>query len=239
MWAYDFPFVVAAAMIAGRQHHRPPPDHRALHEIAVPEGTVSGWLPGDGGLLFTDRDARTISEITTWCPDAADDRQRDGLRRPGRRGRRPEVPRRTPARRAAVRHGSGPRQRGLPRLPVRRGGGGPDPGLRRDGGARTSRTPASSSLAAYATWAAAQPGRRSSSPPSSASPSAAWSRCLTELLAYRWVRDNPAAAPAVALGLLLSCRTPRCACYGGEGKALDTPYDEPSAQRRRGSPCRG
>lgn len=47
---------------------------------------------------------------------------------------------------------------------------------------------------------------------------------LTELLAYRWVRSNPAAAPAVALGLLLVMQNTALRVWGGEGKALDTPY---------------
>ena len=48
---------------------------------------------------------------------------------------------------------------------------------------------------------------------------------LTELFAYRWVRDKPAAAPAVALGLLLILQNVALRIYGGEGKALDAPYD--------------
>ena len=48
---------------------------------------------------------------------------------------------------------------------------------------------------------------------------------LTELFAYRWVRNNPAAAPAVALGLLLILQNVALRIYGGEGKAIDTPYD--------------
>ncbi len=49
---------------------------------------------------------------------------------------------------------------------------------------------------------------------------------LTELLAYRWVRDNPAAAPAIALGLLLILQNTALRIYGGEGKALDVPYSQ-------------
>lgn len=48
---------------------------------------------------------------------------------------------------------------------------------------------------------------------------------LTEQVAYRWVRDKPAAAPAVALGLLLILQNVALRIYGGEGKALDAPYD--------------
>ena len=46
----------------------------------------------------------------------------------------------------------------------------------------------------------------------------------TEVFAYRWVRDTPAAAPAVALGLLLVLQNVALRRFGGEGKALDTPY---------------
>lgn len=48
---------------------------------------------------------------------------------------------------------------------------------------------------------------------------------LTEQFAYRWVRDKPEAAPAVALGLLLILQNVALRIYGGEGKALDAPYD--------------
>ena len=47
---------------------------------------------------------------------------------------------------------------------------------------------------------------------------------LTEVCAYRWVRSNPTAAPAVALGLLLVLQNVALRMYGGEGKALDAPY---------------
>lgn len=49
---------------------------------------------------------------------------------------------------------------------------------------------------------------------------------LTELVAYRWVRDNPLAAPAIALGLLLILQNIALRIYGGEGKALDVPYQD-------------
>lgn len=48
---------------------------------------------------------------------------------------------------------------------------------------------------------------------------------LTEVLAYRWIRSNPAAAPAIALGLLLILQNIALVIWGGEGKALNTPYD--------------
>lgn len=49
---------------------------------------------------------------------------------------------------------------------------------------------------------------------------------LTEVVAYRWIRDKPAAAPAIALGLLLILQNLALVIWGGEGKALDTPYDD-------------
>ncbi|WP_019633333.1 branched-chain amino acid ABC transporter permease [Actinomadura atramentaria] len=48
---------------------------------------------------------------------------------------------------------------------------------------------------------------------------------LTEVLAYRWIITKPAAAPAVALGLLLILQNVALRLYGGEGRSLDTPYD--------------
>ncbi|MDT0309973.1 ABC transporter substrate-binding protein [Streptomyces sp. DSM 44917] len=69
MWAYDFPFIVAEAMAqAGTTTDREAIE-AALHEIGVPEGTVSGWLPGQDGQLFTERMARTESEVSTWCSE--------------------------------------------------------------------------------------------------------------------------------------------------------------------------
>lgn len=69
MWAYDFPFVVAAAMSQAGSTTDSDKIYAALQQISVPTGTVSGWISGAGGALFTDRDAQTASEITTWCPD--------------------------------------------------------------------------------------------------------------------------------------------------------------------------
>ena len=69
MWAYDFPFVVAAAMTKAGSTTDPDKIFKALPDIEVPKGSISGWVPGDGGKFFTDRDARTPSEVTTWCPD--------------------------------------------------------------------------------------------------------------------------------------------------------------------------
>ena len=69
MWAYDFPIIVAAAMVQAGSTTDREAITAALHEITVPDGTVSGWIPGEGDRLFTDRMARTPSEITTWCPE--------------------------------------------------------------------------------------------------------------------------------------------------------------------------
>lgn len=49
---------------------------------------------------------------------------------------------------------------------------------------------------------------------------------LTEVVAYRWVRDNPVAAPAIALGLLLIMQNVALRAWGPEGKALNAPYDQ-------------
>ena len=47
----------------------------------------------------------------------------------------------------------------------------------------------------------------------------------TEFFAYRFVHDKPAAAPAIALGLLLILQNSALRVWGGEGKALNAPYD--------------
>lgn len=69
MWAYDFPFVVAAAMSQAETTSEPEAIYEALQEIAPPKGTISGWIPGPSGSLFTERQAETLSEITQWCSD--------------------------------------------------------------------------------------------------------------------------------------------------------------------------
>ncbi|GAA0991030.1 ABC transporter substrate-binding protein [Subtercola frigoramans] len=68
MWAYDLPFVMAAAMTKAGSITDRAAITQALGSIDVPSATVSGWLPSDSGTMFTDRDARTLSEITQWCP---------------------------------------------------------------------------------------------------------------------------------------------------------------------------
>lgn len=69
MWAHDFPFVVAAAMEKAASTTDPEAIYKALSEIEVPEGAISGWLQGDGGTFFEDRQSRTASEVTAWCPE--------------------------------------------------------------------------------------------------------------------------------------------------------------------------
>jgi branched-chain amino acid transport system substrate-binding protein len=70
MWAYDLPFVVAEAMTKAGSTTDRAAIAKALVKIPVPSGTVSGWLPSSSGGLFTNRDARTLSEITQWCTNS-------------------------------------------------------------------------------------------------------------------------------------------------------------------------
>ena len=69
MWAYDFPFVVAEAMTKAGSTTDSDKIFKALPDISVPKGSISGWVPGADGKFFTERDARTPSEVTLWCPD--------------------------------------------------------------------------------------------------------------------------------------------------------------------------
>ena len=69
MWAYDFPFVVAEAMTKAGSTTDSDKIYKALPQIGVPKASISGWVAGQGGNFFTDRDARTSSEVTTWCAD--------------------------------------------------------------------------------------------------------------------------------------------------------------------------
>lgn len=80
-------------------------------------------------------------------------------------------------------------------------------------------------LSAYATWSASQHGAPFVLAAAAGILTGGILSALTELLAYRWVRDNPLAAPAIALGLLLILENTALRMYGGEGKALNTPYD--------------
>lgn len=69
MWSYDLPFVIAEAMATAGSVSDRAAILTALNEIGVPEASVSGWIPSPGGTLFTDRNARTLSEVTQWCAD--------------------------------------------------------------------------------------------------------------------------------------------------------------------------
>ena len=85
-------------------------------------------------------------------------------------------------------------------------------------------------LAAYATFSAGQHGLPFVLAAGIGIATGGLLSVLTELCAYRWVRANPAAAPAVALGLLLILQNTALRLYGGEGKALNTPYDSAIAR---------
>src|SRR6478735_1258301 len=79
-------------------------------------------------------------------------------------------------------------------------------------------------LAAYATWEAAERGAPFAVAALVGIATGGVVSVATELFAYRWVRSNPAAAPAVALGLLLVMQNTALRLWSGEGKALNTPY---------------
>jgi len=80
-------------------------------------------------------------------------------------------------------------------------------------------------LSAYATYSAAQHGAPFVLAAVAGILTGGVLSVVTEQVAYRWVRDKPAAAPAVALGLLLILQNTALRIYGGEGKAINTPYD--------------
>ena len=70
MWAYDFPFIVAAAMVeAGSTTDREAITAALARDRACPKAQSAAGSPATDGQLFTERDARTPSEITVWCPD--------------------------------------------------------------------------------------------------------------------------------------------------------------------------
>ena len=94
MWAYDFPFIVAAAMVAGRQHHRSGGDHRRAARDHRARRHGQRLDSGEGGRLFTDRDGPHAVGDHDVVPGATDAGERDDLRLPGRRRRRPGVRRR-------------------------------------------------------------------------------------------------------------------------------------------------
>ncbi|WP_424187939.1 branched-chain amino acid ABC transporter permease [Actinokineospora sp. G85] len=80
-------------------------------------------------------------------------------------------------------------------------------------------------LSAYTTWSAGAAGLPFALAALAGIACGALVSVLTEVLAYRWIIDRPAAAPAVALGLMLILQNVALRLYGGEGRSLDTPYD--------------
>lgn len=80
-------------------------------------------------------------------------------------------------------------------------------------------------LSAYATWQTARAGAPFLLAALVGIACGGLVSVLTELLAYRWIIDKPAAAPAVALGLLLILQNSALRGYGGDGRSLNTPYD--------------
>ncbi|MFC0039901.1 ABC transporter permease subunit [Actinomadura rayongensis] len=80
-------------------------------------------------------------------------------------------------------------------------------------------------LAAYTTWSVSHAGAPFAVAALAGIACGGLVSVLTEVLAYRWIITRPAAAPAVALGLLLILQNVALRLYGGEGRSLDTPYD--------------
>ncbi|MDT0309974.1 branched-chain amino acid ABC transporter permease [Streptomyces sp. DSM 44917] len=81
-------------------------------------------------------------------------------------------------------------------------------------------------LAAYATWWASDAGAPFVLAALFGVACGGVVSVVTEVLAYRWIIGKPAAAPAVALGLMLVLQNSALGMYGGEGRSLDTPYDD-------------
>lgn len=67
MWAYDAPFVLAAAMERAGTVTDRDKIYQAMLTMPIPADTISGWIPAAGGKLFHSRDARTLSEGVGWC----------------------------------------------------------------------------------------------------------------------------------------------------------------------------
>jgi len=80
-------------------------------------------------------------------------------------------------------------------------------------------------LAAYATWSTSQAGAPFVLAALAGIAIGGLVSVATEVLAYRWIIDRPAAAPAIALGLLLILQNTALRGFGGEGRSMDTPYD--------------
>ncbi len=69
MWAYDAPYVLAAAMKDAGSVTDRDKIYQAMLDQKVPPETISGWMPADGGKLFHGRDAQTLSEGVRWCSE--------------------------------------------------------------------------------------------------------------------------------------------------------------------------
>jgi ABC-type branched-subunit amino acid transport system substrate-binding protein len=69
MWAYDLPFIIADAMAQAGTISDREAILAAIETIPAPKQSISGWIPGDDGQMFVDRNARTLSEVTIWCSE--------------------------------------------------------------------------------------------------------------------------------------------------------------------------
>ena len=69
MWAYDAPFIVVGAMQAANSVSDREKIYQAMLQMKVPPKTISEWVPAEGGKLFHDRNAQTLSEGVGWCAD--------------------------------------------------------------------------------------------------------------------------------------------------------------------------
>ncbi|WP_059005616.1 branched-chain amino acid ABC transporter permease [Streptomyces specialis] len=81
-------------------------------------------------------------------------------------------------------------------------------------------------MAAYPTWWATDAGAPFALAALAGVAAGGVVSVITEVVAYRWIIDKPWAAPAVALGLMLVLQNTALNMYGGEGRSLDTPYDD-------------
>ena len=94
-------------------------------------------------------------------------------------------------------------------------------------------------LAAYATWEAAERGAPFVLAALIGIATGGVVSVATELLAYRWVRSNPVAAPAVALGLLLIMQNAAPAALDRRGQGPRHPVPGIAAALRRASRFQG
>jgi branched-chain amino acid transport system substrate-binding protein len=69
MWAYDTPFIIVGAMQAANSVSDREKIYQAMLQMKIPPKTISEWVPAEGGKLFHDRNAQTLSEGVGWCPD--------------------------------------------------------------------------------------------------------------------------------------------------------------------------